>query len=186
MQLVVGLGNPGSKYAGTRHNVGFEVLNELARRVKFTGKKDKFQGEIAEIVLGQKPVMLLWPMTFMNLSGASVLAVRDFYKVANEDILVVCDDFSIPLGKLRIRTKGSSGGQKGLENIQHRLGTDEIPRLRFGIGPIPEGWDAVGFVLGKFAKEELEAVDETRAKCADAVEAWVEKGIATCMNQFNS
>jgi PTH1 family peptidyl-tRNA hydrolase len=115
-----------------------------------------------------------------------VLEARDFYKVENSDLLVVCDDFALPLGKLRVRTKGSSGGQKGLDDILLRLGTDDIPRLRIGIGPVPEKWDPADFVLSKFTKDEIPVINESIRRSADAVAIWVRDGIQTCMNQYNA
>ena len=156
MKLVVGLGNPGRKYEGTRHNVGFLVIQELARKFGQSKPKQAFQGEVIEANLEAEKALLLCPHTLMNLSGGSVLAARDFYKIPGEDMLVVCDDFNLPLGKLRIRASGSSGGQKGLEDIVRRLGTDEIPRLRIGIGSPPAGREAADFVLGWFGVDVLD------------------------------
>jgi PTH1 family peptidyl-tRNA hydrolase len=123
MKLVVGLGNPGKKYQDTRHNVGFEVLNELVRRFPGDRPKGRFSGETMDLAVAGQKILLLWPHTFMNVSGKSVLAARDFYKIDDEDLLVVCDDFQLPLGKLRLRASGSSGGQKGLDDCLRRLGT---------------------------------------------------------------
>ena len=163
MKLVVGLGNPGRKYEGTRHNVGFRVVAETARKFAASSPKAAFQGELAEANIAGQRVLLLCPQTFMNLSGGSVLASRDFYKINNDDLLVVCDDFNIPLGRLRMRPKGSAGGQKGLADIIGRLGTDTVSRLRVGVGPVPSGWDAADFVLGKFAKDQQTEIDITVA-----------------------
>ena len=185
MKLVVGLGNPGRKYQGTRHNVGFAVLDELARRRNAARPKTNFQGEISEAEIGGQRVLLLWPQTFMNLSGSSVLAARDFYKIEDADLLVVCDDFNLPLGKLRFRSEGSSGGQNGLGDIIDRLGTEDVPRLRFGVGPVAANWDAADFVLSRFGKEELETVEEMVNRAADAVEDWVTESFAVCMNKYN-
>ncbi|HEX4149927.1 MAG TPA: aminoacyl-tRNA hydrolase [Pirellulales bacterium] len=185
MKLVVGLGNPGRRYQSTRHNVGFGVLAELARRHGSGGPKTSFQGEVVEAAMSGARVLLLCPHTFMNNSGASVLAARDFYKLENADLLIVCDDFSLPAGKLRLRSKGSAGGQKGLEDIIRVLGSDEVSRLRLGIGPLPAGWDAAAFVLGKFAKEESAVVDPAIVSAADAAAAWVANGIEFCMNAYN-
>jgi peptidyl-tRNA hydrolase, PTH1 family len=121
----------------------------------------------------------------MNLSGASALAARVFYKVENTDLLVVCDDFNIPLGTLRLRGQGSAGGQKGLADILHRLGTDEVPRLRIGVGPVPASWDPIDFVLSRFTKDEKPEIELSLVRAADAVEAWATKGMAEAMNRFN-
>jgi peptidyl-tRNA hydrolase, PTH1 family len=185
VKLVVGLGNPGRNYQGTRHNVGFAVLNELAKRQNVARPKTNFQGEISEADIGGQRVLLLWPQTFMNLSGSSVLAARDFYKIEDADLLVVCDDFNLPLGKLRFRSEGSSGGQNGLGDIIDRLGTEKIPRLRIGVGPVPENWNGADFVLARFGKEELETVEEILSRGAEAVEDWVTRDFAACMNKYN-
>lgn len=186
MKLIVGLGNPGGKYADTRHNVGFHVVEELAKRHGGGVPRAKFQGEIREARIEGQACWLLCPHTYMNHSGRSVLEARDFYKVEAAEILVVCDDFALPLGKLRVRPKGSAGGQKGLDDILRRLGTDEIPRLRIGIGPVPEKWNPADFVLGKFTKEEIPTINESIRRSADAVALWVRDGVQNCMNQYNA
>jgi PTH1 family peptidyl-tRNA hydrolase len=186
VKLVVGLGNPGRKYEGTRHNVGFAVLNELARRHKADRPKTNFQGEITETQLHDQKALLLWPHTFMNLSGASVLAARDFYKLDNVDLLIVCDDFNLPLAKLRMRPDGTAGGQKGLDDVLLRLGTLEVPRLRVGVGPVPTNWDPVDFVLSRFTKEELPEIEISVTRAAEAVEDWARVGIKECMNRYNA
>jgi PTH1 family peptidyl-tRNA hydrolase len=185
MKLVAGLGNPGRAYEGTRHNIGFDVLEVLARRGGTPDRRARFQGELAQTTIRGCPVLLLWPLTWMNLSGASVLAARDFYKIDNADILVLCDDFQIPIDTLRIRGSGSSGGQKGLSDILARLGTKDVPRLRIGVGPLPSGWIAADFVLGKFTKTERPTVERVGERAADAVEEWVGAGIESAMNRYN-
>jgi PTH1 family peptidyl-tRNA hydrolase len=185
MKLVVGLGNPGRKYVGTRHNIGFDVLAELARRHGQSKPKVSFQGEVVDATLEGDKAILLCPHTFMNRSGASVILARDFYKLTNDDLLVICDDFSLPAGKLRFRAKGSSGGQKGLEDIIRCLGTEQFGRLRIGIGPLPDRWDAADFVLGKFTKDEQPEIDLAVVLAADAVAAWARHGIDHCMAKFN-
>ncbi len=195
MKMVVGLGNPGRKYEGTRHNIGFAVVREVARRHAKGQSKNSFQAESIEASWGttnpaaaareQEKVLLLLPQTFMNLSGASVIAARDFYKLNNEDVLIVCDDFNIPLAKLRLRGGGSSGGQKGLSDVIRRLGTDEVPRLRIGVGPVPANWDPVNFVLGKFTANESTEIALTVQRAADAVVDWATEGLDVCMNRYN-
>ena len=185
MKLVVGLGNPGRKYQATRHNIGYEVLWHLARRFATASAKAGFQGEVADAELGGDRTLLLWPQTYMNRSGVSVGQARDFYKLENTELLVVCDDFNLPLARLRVRAKGSSGGQKGLEDIIRALGTDEFPRLRVGIGRPPDGWDPANYVLGKFGKEERDEVELMIVRAADAVVEWVRDGIEPCMNRYN-
>ena len=135
MKLIVGLGNPGRKYEKTRHNVGFDVLQVVAQRCAAEGEKDKFDGRMAEATIAGQRALLLWPHTLMNRSGQSVSAAVKFYDLPPTDVLVVGDDFNLPLGTLRVRSQGSAGGQKGLKNIIERLGTEEVPRLRIGIGP---------------------------------------------------
>jgi len=185
MKLVVGLGNPGRRYEETRHNVGFIVVGELARKYSASGLKTRFQGGTAEIVVDGEKILLLTPTTYMNLSGASVLAARDFYKIPQEDILVVCDDLNLPLARLRVRAAGSAGGQKGLEDIIRRLGTDEFARLRIGIGAPPDGWSWPDFVLSKFAKEEIPAMEQAVARAIEAAVVWTREGVQVCMNRYN-
>jgi PTH1 family peptidyl-tRNA hydrolase len=185
MKLIVGLGNPGAKYKGTRHNVGFEVAARLAKKFAAAPPRAKFQGEIAELTIAGQKGLLLTPLTYMNASGASVLATRDFYKIDNTNILVVCDDFALPLGKLRLRPKGSSGGNNGLKDILRRLGTEEISRLRIGVGVLPAGRDAAGYVLSRFAKDEQPEIEEAIERAAEAAAAWFELGLETAMNRYN-
>lgn len=184
MKLIVGLGNPGRKYAGTKHNVGFDVLARLAEQAGGSPKTG-FQGEVLDVRWGEVRGLLLWPHTFMNKSGTSVGQAAQFYKVEPPDILVVCDDFNLPLGKLRMRTQGSAGGQKGLADIIRQLGSDAVPRLRIGIGAPPGGRDAADFVLGKFGKHEQTEIDVSIAIAADAVKHWATEGIASAMNRYN-
>ena len=185
MKLVVGLGNPGRKYEGTRHNIGFEVVRELTRRHGTGTQRARFNGETVEAEVAGQKVLILCPLTYMNNSGQSVVQARDFYKLANDEVLVVCDDFNLPTGKLRTRAKGSAGGQKGLQDILNRLGGQEVPRLRIGIGQPPEGWDVTGYVLGKFTSAERTEMDVTVQQAADAVETWIREGCTAAMNQHN-
>ncbi len=185
MRLVVGLGNPGRKYEATRHNLGYRVLAELAKRHAAGRPRERFRGEVVEADLAGVKTLLVSPTTYMNQSGASVLEARDFYKLSNQDLLVVCDDLSLPVGKLRFRPSGSSGGQKGLEDIIRRLGTEEFARLRIGIGSPPPGWDAADYVLSRFAESERSAIDEAVCRAADGVADWAREGIQFCMNRYN-
>ncbi|REJ66765.1 MAG: aminoacyl-tRNA hydrolase [Planctomycetota bacterium] len=185
MKLVVGLGNPGRKYVGTRHNIGWEVLARLADDHGTSRPKSKFQGEVVEADLSGQPALLLAPHTFMNRSGQSVAEARSFYKIADEDLLVVCDDFNLPLAKLRFRSQGSSGGQKGLADIIRALGHEQFGRLRIGVGEVPERWDAADFVLSKFTKQERPEVDEALVDAAEAISLWAVQGMAEAMNRFN-
>ncbi len=186
MKLVVGLGNPGRRYHRTRHNVGYAVLAELARRhAPAAVPRARFHGEVVEAELVGAKTLLLSPTTFMNLSGESVREAVAFYKLPDEDLLVICDDLNLAVGKLRFRGKGSSGGQKGLEDIIGKLGTDRFARLRIGIGAPPEHWDWVDYVLSKFAPEELPRIQEAVELAADAAAAWAAEGVDFCMNQYN-
>ncbi|MBX7168917.1 MAG: aminoacyl-tRNA hydrolase [Pirellulales bacterium] len=185
MKLVAGLGNPGRKYDDTRHNVGFAVANELAKRHAQGTPKAAFKGDAIEATIAGQKTVLLWPMTFMNKSGASVVLARDFYKLTNQDVLIVCDDFNLALGKLRLRPKGSAGGQNGLDDVIRMLGTDEVPRLRFGIGPVPPQWEHADFVLGKFNKDEKPVLAEMIVRAADAVECWIRDGVQAGMTKYN-
>src|SRR3954469_22718658 len=168
MKLIVGLGNPGSKYDGTRHNIGFEVIDRLARGGSGATFTRKFDGLLAETEIDFRRVLLLKTETFMNLSGRSVAQALRFYKLELADLLVVCDDLNLPLGKLRIRGGGSDGGQKGLRDISAQLGSDDYARLRIGIGergPI----DATDFVLSRFRAAERPIIDDTLILAAQAV-----------------
>lgn len=185
MKLLVGLGNPGRGYEGTRHNVGFDVLEILARRAGSPVRRARFQGDTVQATLRGCPVLLLWPLTWMNLSGSSVLAARDFYKIDDGDILVICDDFQLSTDTIRLRSSGSAGGQNGLADVLSRLGGTSIPRLRVGVGPLPAGWKSADFVLGKFSKSERTAVDGLLERAADAAEEWVALGIQAAMNRYN-
>ncbi|HVK15824.1 MAG TPA: aminoacyl-tRNA hydrolase [Fimbriiglobus sp.] len=184
MKVIVGLGNPGPKYAGTRHNVGFGVIDYLAAAPSVGPFRSRFQALVAEAKEGGEAVLLVKPETFMNLSGRAVRQVVDFYKLSPADLLVVSDDFNLPLGKLRARAKGSHGGQNGLRDIQQQLGTDEYPRLRIGVGQ-PAPGDAVDHVLSRFKPGERLAVEDAIAKAAEAALVWVRQGIEACMNRAN-
>jgi PTH1 family peptidyl-tRNA hydrolase len=186
MKLIVGLGNPGAKYKDTRHNVGFEVAARLAGRFGASSPRARFQGETVQANIAGHKVLLLTPLTYMNASGGSVLAARDFYKIELADMLIVCDDFNLPLAKLRLRAKGSAGGQKGLEDILRRLGTEEVPRLRMGIGAVPPGRDVAGYVLSRFTKDEQPVIAEAIERAAEAAVAWVEQGLEPVMNRYNA
>jgi PTH1 family peptidyl-tRNA hydrolase len=185
MKLVVGLGNPGRRYEATRHNLGYAVLAELARRLMVGSPKAKFHGELADADLAGEKVLLLSPLTYMNRSGMSVRAARDFYALPDENVLVVCDDLNLPLARLRVRAAGSSGGHKGLEDIIENLQSEAFPRLRIGIGEPREGWDAADFVLARFAAEELPEIERAVLRAADAVMDWVREGVEYCMNRYN-
>jgi PTH1 family peptidyl-tRNA hydrolase len=186
MKIVVGLGNPGAKYRGTRHNVGFEVVAELANRHGGSAPSLKHDAELVEIFLGGEKILLVAPQTYMNQSGRSVWPLVDFYKLPLEDLLIVCDDLNLDVGKLRLRAAGSAGGQKGLTHIIQQLGSQEFARLRIGIGRPPGRMNAADYVLAKFLSEERELVDEAVKSAAEGVELWVKDGCEKAMNQINA
>jgi PTH1 family peptidyl-tRNA hydrolase len=185
MKLIVGLGNPGREYVGTRHNIGWEVLAQLAQRYGVGAPRVKFKAEVVEAMIAGEKVWLLCPHTFMNCSGASVQPARDFFQVENRDLIVVCDDFNLDLARLRFRAKGSSGGQKGLADIVRRLGTEEFARLRVGIGMVPPRWDVADYVLSRFKTSERKEIDVAISTATVGLADWVCHGIDYCMNQYN-
>jgi PTH1 family peptidyl-tRNA hydrolase len=185
MKVVVGLGNPGNRYAGTRHNVGFDVIDSLARSPRAGRFQNRFDADVTELVEEPHKVLLVKPRTFMNLSGRSVREVVDFYQVPLEDLLVVCDDINLPLGKLRVRARGTHGGHNGLRDIQSHLRTTEYSRLRIGVDAPGEA-DAVDHVLGRFRPTERAVIEEAEQRAAQAVGVWIHQGIAACMNQYNA
>ncbi len=185
MKLIAGLGNPGQKYLGTRHNVGWEVLAGLNREYAVSRPKSRFQGEVVEARIANDKVLLLCPLTYMNLSGSSIQQARDYFKLDNQDLIVVCDDFSLPLARLRFRAKGSSGGQKGLGDTIRRLSTEHFSRLRVGVGQPPPRWNAADFVLSRFNDDELPLIREAVETASKALADWVAQGIEYCMNQYN-
>jgi len=185
MKVLVGLGNPGRKYEGTRHNVGFEVVAEMARRHSATKPRARFEAQVAEAGVGAEKLLLVAPQTFMNASGRTVRQLVDFYQLSPSDLLIVCDDINLPVAKLRMRRSGSAGGQKGLENIVLHLGTQDVPRLRIRVDLPPPGRDSADYVLDRFHKSEREALDAAIGTAAEAVEAWITEGIDRAMNRFN-
>lgn len=185
MKVVVGLGNPGSRYRGTRHNVGFDVVDMLAESPCAGRFQSRFQGDVAELIEGADKVLLVKPDTFMNLSGRCVRQVLDFYQILPENLLVVCDDVNLPLGKLRIRARGSHGGHNGLRDIQNHLGSTEYARLRIGVGS-PDRNDMVDHVLGRFRPVEKPLIEEALQLAVQAVGDWMNHGVEVCMNRYNA
>ena len=181
IRLVVGLGNPGAEYERTRHNIGFMVLDRLAADWRVEWKREQKWG--AYWAKGDD-ALLVKPMTYMNRSGGPLQNVAQFYKVAPAEMLPVFDDMALPLGRLRIRLNGSAGGHNGLESIITTFGTDEIPRLRIGIGAPPSA-GAVDFVLGRFFEEEMPVVEKTVTRAVEAVKVAIDKGVLSAMNTFN-
>jgi PTH1 family peptidyl-tRNA hydrolase len=188
--LVVGLGNPGDRYTGTRHNVGFDVVEAFARRVGGGSVRlDRLdcRALTGRVRVGEKPVLVARPQTYMNLSGESVKGLAVKYGVGPDRLLVVLDEVALPVGSLRIRRSGSSGGQKGLQNVLDCLGTDEVPRMRLGVKGenFQPGEPKDDYVLSRFSKKERPVVDEAIAAAAEAVEVFVADGIEAAMNRFN-
>ena len=184
--LLVGLGNPGSKYESTRHNMGFLAVDGLARRKGFRFNKLRFRAWTAEWMVNGEKVLVMKPQTYMNLSGESVGEAARFYKIPADHVVVISDDISLPVGKLRIRTGGSAGGHNGLKNIIAHLGTDQFPRIKVGVGQKPHpDYDMADWVLSKFAGEDLKTITEAIRKAADAVECILAEGIDRGMSRFN-
>ncbi|MCL4104825.1 UNVERIFIED_CONTAM: hypothetical protein GTU68_034264 [Idotea baltica] len=183
--MVFGLGNPGSKYSGTRHNVGFDVVKCLADRCQATSHKAKFQAEFVEVVIGSEKVLLVSPLTYMNRSGESVIQFVKFYKPEIEQIVVISDDLNLEPGRIRWKPSGSAGGQNGLKNIIQRLGHQDFPRLRVGIGRPSGRGDVTSWVLGKFREDERPDVKASIERAADSVEAWCTDPFDQVMSRFN-
>ena len=185
MFLIVGLGNPGEKYERTRHNCGFLVIEELARRAGRTVRTPECQALTTKAKLGGVEALLVKPQTFMNLSGVAVKALVKKHEVKADQILIISDDVALPLGQLRIRQTGSAGGQNGLKSIIKEIGTPDFARLRVGIAPDHPVTNLSDFVLGEFSKQERETLNETILTAADAVEVLLQNGIAEAMSKYN-
>jgi peptidyl-tRNA hydrolase, PTH1 family len=199
MRLVVGLGNPGSEFVATRHNIGWEALDKLAARLGWISRTDEFNriakskfeglaldGSLSIHSGGTEKLLLLKPTTFMNDSGRSVQAAMAFYQLSPPELMVVLDDLALPCGKIRIRPGGSSGGHNGLKDIQRALGTDDYPRLRIGIDAPPPRVPGRDYVLGRFTEEQRKAVEPAVDRAAQAILRWIENGIEPAMNLFNA
>ena len=184
--LVVFLGNPGPKYECTRHNAGFMAADALAKDKGIKINRSRFKALTATVDLGGESVLLMEPQTFMNLSGEAVIQAVKFYKIAPDHVIVVSDEMSLPIGKLRIRTKGSAGGHNGLKNIIAHLGTDSFPRIRIGVGAPPHpDYDVADWVLSVFRNKDAEEMAEAAKRAAEAVECYVLHGPERAMNRFN-
>jgi PTH1 family peptidyl-tRNA hydrolase len=186
MKIIVGLGNPGDAYKGTRHNVGFETISKLAYDFDITMKRSRlFRAETGEGRIGKTAVMLIKPTTYMNLSGEAVRAVLNYYKLPPSEAIIVYDDVSLPVGDIRVRERGGANGQKGMQNIISQLDTEEFIRVRIGIGDTPPGWKLADYVLSRFLKEEFEGMIEGITKAGDATRIILNDGPARAMNLFN-
>ena len=186
MYIIVGLGNPTKEYDKTRHNVGFSVIDVLADRIGIDVSEKKHRALCGKGMLEGQKVILAKPQTFMNLSGESVRAMVDFYKVSPDEVIIVYDDISLEPGQLRIRTKGSAGGHNGIKNIIAHLGTQEFPRIKVGVGEKPKYMDLADYVLSRFSKGEQELLDDAFREAADAVAMMISEGMDAAMNHFNA
>lgn len=186
MKLIVGLGNPGPKYSGTRHNAGFMVVERLAKEWGATGRLEtKLQAVVGEARLNGEKVILAQPTTFMNLSGEAVSKLLHWYKLTVADLIVVYDDFAIPLGAVRVRPDGSAGGHNGITSILQHGGGQKFDRVRVGIGPVPPGWKTPDFVLGRFAPGEQKALEEGLLLAAEATVCVMHHGVEKAMQAYN-
>lgn len=184
--LIVGLGNPGDQYDGTRHNAGFLAVDALARQGRFSVNRVKFKALTAQAEVGGQGALVMKPTTYMNLSGEAVGEAARFYKLPPERVLVLSDDVDLPLGRLRIRAKGSAGGHNGLKSIIQHLGTDQFPRIKLGVGGKPHpDYDLADWVLGRLQGEDRKVMDEAAVRAAQAVECLLRDGIQTAMNRFH-
>lgn len=183
--IVVGLGNPGTKYDNTRHNVGFDTIESLASQYGIKVNKLKHKALSGDGVISGTRVILVKPQTFMNLSGESVRELAEWYKVPTPKIILIYDDVDLAVGKIRIRSKGSSGTHNGMKSILYHLQSEDFPRVRIGIGRPPEGWDLADFVLSKFGTEEKKVVNESINKAKEAVVEIIQSGAEAAMNKYN-
>jgi len=185
LKLIVGLGNPGNKYTGTRHNIGFEVVDKLAESCNLTFGSGKGPYEMAKTSIQNEETLLLKPQTYMNLSGKAVQHAMAYYRISILDILIICDDFNLPLGSLRFRANGSDGGQNGLKNIIQLLGRNDFARLRLGIGNSEFKGNASSFVLGKFTSSETPLVTDLVEYASKSVESFIKHGLQKTMTDYN-
>ena len=187
MYLIAGLGNPGRQYAGTRHNMGFNVVTRIADDYKMQITIKEHKALCAKGFIGGKKVLLALPQTYMNLSGESIRELVNYYKIDPEtELMVIYDDISMDVGRIRMRAKGSAGGHNGIKNIIAELGTDVFPRMKVGVGEKPKGWDLADYVLGRFSDEENEVMRRMLAKGSDACRDFILYGIQEAMNRYNN
>jgi PTH1 family peptidyl-tRNA hydrolase len=184
IRLIAGLGNPGPEYAATRHNIGFMVVDQLAAQFGSTWEKSVPQARGDALAAKCGAVLLVKPLSFMNRSGYPLFSVAQFYKIEPQQLLIVLDDFALPLGRLRLRARGGSGGHNGLDSIISQFGTEDIPRLRIGIGAAPRE-DSIDYVLSRFFDEEKRIVRSTIDRAVEALKCAIDKGLVSAMNRFN-
>jgi PTH1 family peptidyl-tRNA hydrolase len=185
LNIIIGLGNPGPRYDNTRHNVGFDTIDFISGKYGIKVTKLKHKALIGEGIMEGERVLLAKPQTFMNLSGESVREIMEWYKIPSHHMILVYDDIDLPLGKIRVRAKGSSGTHNGMRSVIYQMQTDEFPRVRIGIGKPVEGWELADYVLGRFSPEDRKIVDESVLNAADAVSLIVKSGIISAMNKYN-
>lgn len=186
MYLIAGLGNPSKTYEGTRHNIGFTMIDAIGKKFDIDVTTKKHKALVGRGVIDGQRVILAKPQTYMNLSGESIREIADFYKIGPENIIIIYDDISLEVGQLRIRKKGSAGGHNGIKNIISHLGTQEFPRIKVGIGNKPEGWDLADYVLSKYSKAEQEALEEAADGVVGAVKLMLVDDIEAAMNRYNA
>ncbi len=185
MYLIAGLGNPTGAYAGTRHNIGYAAVTRLSDDYRIPLDFKKHKGLCGKGVINGEKVILIQPLTYMNLSGDCIREAADYYKIDSQHIIIIYDDISLPVGKLRVRAKGSAGGHNGMKSIIARLGTEEFARVRIGIGEKPSGWDLADYVLGRFSGEELPLMREAVGNAARACDIIMQEGIELAMTRCN-
>ncbi|RME81165.1 MAG: aminoacyl-tRNA hydrolase [Caldilineae bacterium] len=185
MKMIVGLGNPGLRYARNRHNVGFQIVDELAVKHQLSFDKRKHKAQLADGWIGEQKVMLVKPETYMNDSGSAVQPLVAYYRIDLADLMVVYDDLDLPLGRIRLRPGGGAGGHRGVRSIIERLGNDAFPRLRVGIDRPPGRMDPAAYVLQNFGEDEEAVMVQARERAVRALEVWLQAGIDAAMNEFN-
>lgn len=185
--IIAGLGNPGPKYANTRHNAGFKAIDLLAKEEGFEIKKSKFQSLIADEMIADKRCLIMKPQTMMNLSGEAIMQAAEYYDIPNENIIILYDDINLDIGKTRIRRKGSAGGHNGIKSIISCLGSEDFPRVKIGVDKKPnENYDLIGWVLGEFPKEKTQELNKALKNATESVKLIINDDIDTAMNKYNS
>jgi peptidyl-tRNA hydrolase, PTH1 family len=185
MKLIVGLGNPGTQFDHTRHNIGFDIIDALSERFQVPLNQSKFKGIYGTFHHNGEKVILLKPLTYMNLSGECIVPLMDYYDISEEDLVVIYDDLDLPVGKIRLRQKGSAGGHNGIKSTIAHLGTQNFNRIRVGIDRPVNGMSVSNYVLGKFSEEERAELKDVISTCVKACETWLEKPFLEVMNQYN-